>query len=619
MLEDGSAALIAAPSASRDVPVIVDGGSHRLGRDRGRSRATRSRKSWGNTVALRRRGACREHRRHRHSLYFVRPGAQPAHGSARGLARSRRPELPGAARATAGAELGAIADRFNSLAQALEPRAPRTNGSTGGSSRRRTTNAATPRSSCMTRSAPACSGSRPTRHRSRRCGGRPGAGRGTRRARARHAGDHRSPADDQPKPVQSAAPDGARPRALGGSAGGSGARAGAPASRSAVLVFTPANSAELWRTDRPDDLSLRAGKPHQHDPPCAGGQVGSSITFGEIRPGQARARSWRCRFRTTGGASTAPRRRTRIARHAGARAGPGRQLYGRRRGRPAARRCTSPYRRPAPMAVRHDQCAHHRRSSDRAAGLPPRVARCRRRDTVIDARDIVSGYRLYRRSRPDVVIVDLALQGNGLAGLPLIRRIGRTIRARASWCSACTASRSSLRARCRAARADTCSRTPRRASWSKAFEKVRAGAHYLSGELAMQVALVGTGARRDPLADLTPRELQMLALLAQGKSYGRISEELSGQLQDRGEYLLAAQAQAECRKSARADPHRRAAGGYRLEEPRELPGSLLRLRIDGSNPPGLTPIGAGSSARSSAAKRAMQSSRKGSKARLRPR
>src|SRR5437773_11802821 len=44
-------------------------------------------------------------------------------------------------------------------------------------------------------------------------------------------------------------------------------------------------------------------------------------------------------------------------------------------------------------------------------------------ETVLEARDAVSGYRLYRRHRPDVVIVDLAMQGSGLAGLPLIRRI----------------------------------------------------------------------------------------------------------------------------------------------------------------------------------------------------
>jgi two-component system, NarL family, invasion response regulator UvrY len=44
-------------------------------------------------------------------------------------------------------------------------------------------------------------------------------------------------------------------------------------------------------------------------------------------------------------------------------------------------------------------------------------------DDVLEARDIRSGYRLYRRHHPDVVIVDLALQGSGLSGLDLIRRM----------------------------------------------------------------------------------------------------------------------------------------------------------------------------------------------------
>ena len=45
----------------------------------------------------------------------------------------------------------------------------------------------------------------------------------------------------------------------------------------------------------------------------------------------------------------------------------------------------------------------------------------------------------------------------------------------------------------------------------KAFEKVRGGSPYLSGDLAMQVALVRDRARRDRLADLTPRELETLS------------------------------------------------------------------------------------------------------------
>ena len=42
----------------------------------------------------------------------------------------------------------------------------------------------------------------------------------------------------------------------------------------------------------------------------------------------------------------------------------------------------------------------------------------------------------------------------------------------------------------------------------------------------MQVALARTGVRQNPLAELTPRELQALSLLAQGKPYGRIADEL---------------------------------------------------------------------------------------------
>ena len=146
--------------------------------------------------------------------------------------------------------------------------------------------------------------------------------------------------------------------------------------------------------------------------------------------------------------------------------------------------------------------------------------------TVLEARDIVSGYRLYRRHRPDVVIVDLSLQGNGLGGLPLIQRIkAHDPRARilvfSMHSDPVIVSRALKAGAAGYILKDTSSK-----DLLEAFEKVRAGAHYLGGELAMQVALVGSGARRDPLAELTPRELQMLGLLAEGKSYGRIADDL---------------------------------------------------------------------------------------------
>ncbi len=146
---------------------------------------------------------------------------------------------------------------------------------------------------------------------------------------------------------------------------------------------------------------------------------------------------------------------------------------------------------------------------------------------VLEARDAVSGYRLYRRHCPNVVIIDLAMQGSGLGGLPLIRRISAHDR-RARILVFSMHSDPIIVARALEAGAtgyvlkDTSS-----ADLLEAFEKVRAGQPYLSNDLAMQVALVHTPARQNPLAELTPRELQTLALLAEGKPYGRIAEEIN--------------------------------------------------------------------------------------------
>jgi len=148
-------------------------------------------------------------------------------------------------------------------------------------------------------------------------------------------------------------------------------------------------------------------------------------------------------------------------------------------------------------------------------------------ETVLEAGDPTSGYRLYRRHHPDVVIVDLTMQGNRLGGLDVIRRMhSHDPRSRILVFS--MHSDPIIAARALEAGAtgyvlkDTSSH-----ELMKAFEKVRTGTPYLDNDLALQVALVRTGLRANPLADLTQRELQTLALLAQGKPYSRIAEELN--------------------------------------------------------------------------------------------
>jgi two-component system, NarL family, invasion response regulator UvrY len=146
---------------------------------------------------------------------------------------------------------------------------------------------------------------------------------------------------------------------------------------------------------------------------------------------------------------------------------------------------------------------------------------------VIEARDVDNGFRLYHGHHPDIVIVDLGLQDKGLGGLELIHRI-RTHDPHVRILVFSMHSDPAIVARALQAGAtgyvvkDT---SPE--NFMQAFENVRAGKPYLSGELAMQVALANTPARQNPLADLTPRELQTLSLLAEGKPYSCIAEQLN--------------------------------------------------------------------------------------------
>lgn len=145
---------------------------------------------------------------------------------------------------------------------------------------------------------------------------------------------------------------------------------------------------------------------------------------------------------------------------------------------------------------------------------------------LMEAQSALAGYRLFRRRRPDVVIVDLALNGSGLAGLALVRRL----RAQAARMPILVFSMHGdpvIASRALEAGAtgyllkDTSA-----AELLDAFDKVRRGQPYISHDLALQVALLGTRGRPGSMADLTPRELQALALLAEGKAYGQIADEL---------------------------------------------------------------------------------------------
>jgi len=145
---------------------------------------------------------------------------------------------------------------------------------------------------------------------------------------------------------------------------------------------------------------------------------------------------------------------------------------------------------------------------------------------VLEARDVTSGYRLFRRNRPDVIIVDLGMQGSVFGALDVIRRMRSH---QPSTCILVFSMHNDPTIVARALEAGATGYLLKDTSSDelmKAFDQVRSGKPYLSEGLAMRVALFGTGMGLNPLVDLTSRESQMLSLLAKGKTYSSIAEEL---------------------------------------------------------------------------------------------
>jgi DNA-binding NarL/FixJ family response regulator len=145
---------------------------------------------------------------------------------------------------------------------------------------------------------------------------------------------------------------------------------------------------------------------------------------------------------------------------------------------------------------------------------------------VLEASSVKTGYRLFLRHRPDMLIIDLALQGSGLGGLGLIQRV-RVNNPRIPILVFSMHTDPVIVSRALEAGAtgyllkDTAPE-----DLIDAFDALRAGRPYLNHRIAVQMALLGTRGQGKLLSEATPRELQTLALLAEGKSYGQIAEDL---------------------------------------------------------------------------------------------
>ncbi|GJD75756.1 response regulator transcription factor [Methylobacterium goesingense] len=148
-------------------------------------------------------------------------------------------------------------------------------------------------------------------------------------------------------------------------------------------------------------------------------------------------------------------------------------------------------------------------------------------ETIHEATTIVEAYRSFYRLRPAVVIADLTFGDQGISGLSLIRRI-RTLEGRTRILAFSMHDDPTIIAR--ALESGATGYVLKDAStdeFLKAFDHVRIGKSYLDHEIALRVAMLNANVQPSPLASLTEREFQVLALLKDGHSYQGIADTLT--------------------------------------------------------------------------------------------
>jgi len=143
--------------------------------------------------------------------------------------------------------------------------------------------------------------------------------------------------------------------------------------------------------------------------------------------------------------------------------------------------------------------------------------------TIIEAADVEHGLAAYAKERPDILVLDLNLEGAG--GLELLRRlIASDPDARIIVFSMHHEPVYATRALRGGARGYVTKSAPVD-ELITGIQRVMAGEQYVDKEIASRIALSQI-ATEDPLQSLSIREVEILRMLGQGKSMTAISDNL---------------------------------------------------------------------------------------------
>jgi two-component system invasion response regulator UvrY len=141
---------------------------------------------------------------------------------------------------------------------------------------------------------------------------------------------------------------------------------------------------------------------------------------------------------------------------------------------------------------------------------------------ALEAQDGASGFAAFFDLRPDVAVIDINLPGH--SGLELLRRIiERAPEARLIVFSMNDDPVVAVRA-IEAGAKGYIAKNDDPALFAEAVKEVANGGLYLHPEMARQIAFLRSGSNANAISSLSPRELEILRLIAAGRTMAQIAD-----------------------------------------------------------------------------------------------
>jgi DNA-binding NarL/FixJ family response regulator len=146
---------------------------------------------------------------------------------------------------------------------------------------------------------------------------------------------------------------------------------------------------------------------------------------------------------------------------------------------------------------------------------------------VLQASTLAEGYRQYRANKPAVIVVDLSIKAAMLGGLSFVRRLRMHDKKTPILVLSMHRDPMIVRRALELGVTGFVLKDAPAEEFLAAFARVRQGRAYLSQEVASEVVFSEARSTASPFKSLTLRELQTLQLIAEGKPYGVIAQELN--------------------------------------------------------------------------------------------